>query len=195
MAFYTPRNISPADQVLFDADGNAVGIQAAGSSSQPVLGFNPTKHAAIDSLVSGAGIDVAFTRAHDLVVGAFVLDAGSGNVMPVMRVTVNAGTDVIAATRISAGGTNTFQTTISGASTTGEIIPISVGSGTITSVHVGSSAGASQTVDADGTATVNELAKWLADEADDCNLVYVRFGPPRSSGRYVDVSIVGKQRG
>lgn len=56
MAFYTPRNIGPADQVLFDADGNAVGIQAAGSSSQPVLGFNPTKHAAIDSLVSGGGI-------------------------------------------------------------------------------------------------------------------------------------------
>lgn len=55
MTFYAPRNIGPADQVLFDADGNAVGIQAAGSSSPPVLGFNPTKHAAIDSLVSGAG--------------------------------------------------------------------------------------------------------------------------------------------
>ena len=53
MTFYAPRNIGPADQVLFDADGNAVGIQAAGSSSPPVLGFNPTKHAAIDSLVSG----------------------------------------------------------------------------------------------------------------------------------------------
>ena len=56
MAFYSPRNIGPADQVLFDADGNAVGIQAAGSSSQPVLGFSPTKHAAIDALVSGASI-------------------------------------------------------------------------------------------------------------------------------------------
>lgn len=56
MAFYAPRNIGPADQVLFDAEGNAVGIQAAGSSSQPVLGFNPTKHAAIDSLVSGDGV-------------------------------------------------------------------------------------------------------------------------------------------
>ena len=56
MTFYAPRNIGPADQVLFDADGNAVGIQAAGSSSQPVLGFNPTKHAAIDSLVSAYGI-------------------------------------------------------------------------------------------------------------------------------------------
>lgn len=55
MMFYAPRNIGPADQLLFDADGNAVGIQAAGSSSQPVLGFNPTKHAAIDSLVSGEG--------------------------------------------------------------------------------------------------------------------------------------------
>ena len=55
MTFYAPRNIGPADQVLFDADGNAVGIQAAGSSSQPVLGFSPTKHAAIDSLVSTDG--------------------------------------------------------------------------------------------------------------------------------------------
>ena len=55
MAFYSPRNIGPADQVLFDADGNAVGIQAAGSSSQPVLGFNPATHAAVSALVSGAG--------------------------------------------------------------------------------------------------------------------------------------------
>lgn len=54
MTFYAPRNIGPADQILFDADGNAVGIQPAASSSPPVLGFNPTKHAAIDSLVSGA---------------------------------------------------------------------------------------------------------------------------------------------
>ena len=62
MTFYAPRNIGPADQVLFDADGNAVGIQAAGSSSQPVLGFNPTKHAAIDSLVSGDRIADATSR-------------------------------------------------------------------------------------------------------------------------------------
>jgi len=55
MDFYTPRNIGPADQILFDSDGNAVGIQPAASSSPPVLGFNPTKHAAIDSLVSGEG--------------------------------------------------------------------------------------------------------------------------------------------
>ncbi len=55
MTFYAPRNIGPADQVLFDADGNAVGIQPAASSSPPVLGFNPKKHAAIESLVLGAG--------------------------------------------------------------------------------------------------------------------------------------------
>jgi len=52
MDFYTPRNIGPADQVLFDAVGNAVGIQPAASSSPPVLGFNPTTHAAVSSLVS-----------------------------------------------------------------------------------------------------------------------------------------------
>lgn len=55
MTFYAPRNIGPADQILFDSDGNAVGIQPAASSSPPVLGFNPKKHAAIDSLVSAGG--------------------------------------------------------------------------------------------------------------------------------------------
>mgnify|MGYP000210949007 CR=1 FL=1 len=54
MAFYSPRNITPADQILFDANGDPVGIQPAGSSQPPLMGFNPTKHAAIDSLVSGA---------------------------------------------------------------------------------------------------------------------------------------------
>lgn len=63
MTFYAPRNIGPADQILFDADGNAVGIQPAASSSPPVLGFNPTKHAAIDSLVSGDRTPVASSRA------------------------------------------------------------------------------------------------------------------------------------
>lgn len=55
MDFYTPRNIGPADQILFDSDGNAVGIQPAASSSPPVLGFNPKKHAAISGVVSGDG--------------------------------------------------------------------------------------------------------------------------------------------
>lgn len=55
MAFYSPRNIGPADQILFDSDGNAVGIQPAASSSPPVLGFDPKKHAAIESLVLEAG--------------------------------------------------------------------------------------------------------------------------------------------
>lgn len=55
MAFYSPRNIGPADQILFDSDGNAVGIQPAASSSPPVLGFNPKKHAAISGVASGAG--------------------------------------------------------------------------------------------------------------------------------------------
>ncbi len=68
MAFYIPRNISPADQILFDASGNAVGIQAAGSSSQPVLGMTPAKAAAVDSLVSGdvvPGIVSRAVRLHD----------------------------------------------------------------------------------------------------------------------------------
>ena len=98
MTFYAPRNIGPADQVLFDADGNAVGIQAAGSSSQPVLGFNPTKHAAIDSLVSTPGnpealvelalnADTALALGTDEVIvsaaGSFLLRAGKCRVVRV----------------------------------------------------------------------------------------------------------------
>lgn len=149
---------------------------------------------ALRALLEGGGVDVSFTRAHDGQALGYTLDAGSGNVLPVMRVAVESPTDVIAGQRITAGGTNSFQTTITGASTTGEVIPISVGSGVITRVHVGSSAGVSQAVDNDGAVTVNEIASWSCLEVDDCNVVYVRFAPPRGSGRYCDVSIVGKAR-
>ncbi len=85
MAFYTPRNIGPADQVLFDAVGNAVGIQPAASSSPPVLGFNPTTHAAVSSLVSRAGIPSRYTG-------------------------VGAGYDVMAGTMTAANATAGSQT-------------------------------------------------------------------------------------
>lgn len=98
MEFYTPRNIGPADQVLFDADGNAVGIQAAGSSSQPVLGFNPTKHAAIDSLVSEAGI------------GPLTIDAPTGT---------ERG-DILTATPTAGWTVATYQWTRDGVDISGE---------------------------------------------------------------------------
>ncbi len=81
MDFYTPRNIGPADQILFDSDGNAVGIQPAASSSPPVLGFNPTTHAAIESLVSEAGIQTWANRQVALDAGltrCFFTDVGVG---------------------------------------------------------------------------------------------------------------------
>ena len=149
---------------------------------------------AVQSLIDGSGIDVSFVRAHDSIVAAYVLDAGAATVLPVMRVTVEAPTFEIAGARIAAGGVNTFETTIDGNSTEGEVIPISVGDGVITRVYIGSSLGTSQTVASSGTATVNQLALFSCLEADDCNVVYVRFGPPRVSGRYCDVSIVGKRR-
>ena len=98
MTFYAPRNIGPADQVLFDADGNAVGIQAAGSSSQPVLGFNPTKHAAIDSLVSEAGI------------GPLTIDAPTGT---------ERG-DILTATPTAGWTVATYQWTRDGVDISGE---------------------------------------------------------------------------
>ena len=56
MAFYSPRNITPADQILFDANGDPVGIQPAGSSQPPLMGLTPTTKDAVQALVSEAGI-------------------------------------------------------------------------------------------------------------------------------------------
>lgn len=164
-------------------------------ASVPQVVFSPAQAEALLALVDGSGVDVSLTRSFDGLAQGFILDAGVGEILPVLRITINAATDVIAAERIASGGTNTFETTIDGNSLTGEVIPISVGAGTILSVFVGSSATASALVDGDGTVTVDEIGKWEALEADDCNVVYVRFAPPRSSGRYCDVSIVGKVRG
>lgn len=52
MAFYTPRNVSPADQILFDANGDPVGIQPAGSSQPPLMGLTPDERTAVQSMVS-----------------------------------------------------------------------------------------------------------------------------------------------
>ncbi len=52
MAFYTPRNIGPADQILFDANGDPVGIQPGGSSQPPLMGLTPTTKDAVQALVS-----------------------------------------------------------------------------------------------------------------------------------------------
>lgn len=172
------------------ADGKAT-ADADGAQDQRLTAAQVQ---AVQALIDGSGVDVAFLREHDGAAAGYTLDAGSGNVLPVMRVTVEAATDIIAGQRISAGGANTFETTITGASAEGEVIPIGVGAGRVTRVHIGSSLGASQTLDADGAVTVNELGRWSCLETDDCNAVYVRFSAPRGSGRYCDVSIVGKRR-
>lgn len=123
MEFYTPRNIGPADQVLFDADGNAVGIQAAGSSSQPVLGFNPTKHAAIDSLVSGDGISVHPNLWCDLSAANLCADDGavldgSGNARHAVRgialptATMNAAAGYFATAKGSGAVQSTLDTAL-----------------------------------------------------------------------------------
>lgn len=166
---------------------------AAGNSQQVDI-FSASEQSALKSLASGAGVDVSFTRDFDGASLGYTLDAGSGQVLPVMRVTVEAATTVIAGARISSGGINTFETTITGASAQGDVIPISVGAARITRVHVGLSTGTAQTLSGDATVTTNELASWSCLETDDCNAIFVRFSQPRSSGRLCDVTIVGKAR-
>lgn len=150
--------------------------------------------AQLQAMIAGGGVDVAFLRDFDGATLGYTLDAGSGSVLPQMRVTVEAATYAIAGARIAAGGINTVTTTINGSSLVGEVIPISVGTSRITRVAVGMVGGVSQTIDANGTVTVNEIGTWTCLEADDCNVLYVQFAPPRSSGRYCDVSLLGKKR-
>lgn len=175
-------------------DQEAAVVQGGNATSVPVRGLTPAQIAQLQAMIAGSGVDVAFLRDFDGTNQGYTLDAGSGNVLPVMRVTVEAPTYVMAGARVGAGGINAFATTITGASLTGEIIPISVGTSKITRVHVGLSGGTNQLIDGNGTVTLNELGAWSCLDADDCNLVYVQFSPPRSAGRYCDVSIVGKKR-
>lgn len=56
MPFYTPRNIGPADQILFDANGDPVGIQPGGSAQPPLMGLTPGERTSVQALVSGGGI-------------------------------------------------------------------------------------------------------------------------------------------
>lgn len=167
-----------------------------GAPAAPLSGAEATLTAAqvqaVQALVSGTGIQVApsFLGAY----GSVTFDAGSGNVMPTMRAVVNAATDVIAAQQIASGGAQAFATTIDGASTSGEVMVLSAGNVNITSVHVGFSTGASQTLSADTTITVNELVRFDFDAADLVSSVRINFSPPRGSGRYIDVSCIGQQR-
>lgn len=126
--------------------------------------------------------------------GGVTMDAGSGNVLPVLRATVNAPTDVIAGQRIISNTGEVFSTTITGASAGGEVLVLSTGAVNITSAHVGSSSGASFTLSSDATITVNELVRFDFLDADNVNLVRLMFSPPRGSGRYVDVSCIGVRR-
>lgn len=55
MAFNTPRNIGPNDQLLFNAAGECVGIQPGGSSSPALFGLTAQEKAANTALVSKDG--------------------------------------------------------------------------------------------------------------------------------------------
>jgi hypothetical protein len=140
---------------------------------------------------SSVGVDVA-PKFLELF-GGVTLDAGSGNVMPAMSATVNAPTDVIASERMTAGGANAWVTTMTGASTNGEVISLATGGEVITAVHVGFSTGTARIISADTTITVNEMVRFDFDAAALVTRVDIRFHPPTGSGRYVFVTCVGQR--
>lgn len=132
MTFYAPRNITPADQILFDANGNPVGIQPAGSSQPPLMGLTPTERTAVQSLVSDDGLVDAVVAAYS--VGLFatpagtrlgtiasvptasiLLDAGSGGTVSSARVTFAPPTDTIGAQRLHTPTAETYTLTMDSA--------------------------------------------------------------------------------
>ena len=53
MANYYPRRIQPADQLVYDASGNLVGVRSGTSGDETIYGLNSTEYQAFQSLVSG----------------------------------------------------------------------------------------------------------------------------------------------
>lgn len=123
--------------------------------------------------------------------GIVTFDAGAGGTMPALRGTINANTDVIAGQRISSAGPDVFISTISGVSTTGELIILGSRGVPITSVHIGMVGGASQVLSGDTTITLNELVRWDFDLVSSVTQLNLYLYPPRSSGRYIDAQVFG----
>lgn len=55
MATYFPRRIQPADSLLFDAQGNVVGIQSGTSGNETLFGMSASELGSFQGLVSAAG--------------------------------------------------------------------------------------------------------------------------------------------
>jgi len=119
MAFYTPRNITPADQILFDANGDPVGIQPAGSSQPPLMGLTPTERTSVQALVSGDRTPVASSR--DITAddnGKFLTPTGT------LTLTIPAGLDPMPSFTVDCPASGTVSiarsttATINGAGTT-----------------------------------------------------------------------------
>lgn len=119
MAFYSARNITPADQILFDANGDPVGIQPAGSSQPPLMGLTPTTKDAVQALVSGDRTPVASSR--DITAGdngKFLTPIGT------LTLTIPAGLDPMPSFTVDCPASGTVSiarsttATINGAGTT-----------------------------------------------------------------------------
>ena len=55
MPNYYPRRIQPADSLLYDAQGNLVGLRSGTSGDEAIFGLSASELAATQALVSGAG--------------------------------------------------------------------------------------------------------------------------------------------
>lgn len=55
MPNYYPRRIQPADSLLYDAQGNLVGLRSGTSGDEAIFGLSASEVAATQALVSQAG--------------------------------------------------------------------------------------------------------------------------------------------
>jgi len=113
MPNYYPRRVNPADSLLFDAAGHLVGLRSGTSGQEEIFGMSASKAAAVDSLVSGAGIRSLRNTYplvgaslplvdHTMTAADFSTLSGSGswaieigpNGSPALRVTAPAGTNM-----------------------------------------------------------------------------------------------------
>lgn len=175
-----------------DSSQEADAVQGGDAFYVPTRRLTLAQLQAVQALVDGTGVQVlpAFLGSY----AGVVFDAGVGNVMPTMRAVLNAPTDVAAAAEITAGGAQSFPTIIDGSALIGAVIPLATGPVNITTVHVGHSNGVNMTLSLDATITRHEMVRFDFDAGDLVNAVRINFAPPRTAGRYVDVSCIGQKR-
>lgn len=108
MPNYYPRRIQPADQLVYDASGNLVGVRSGTSGDETIYGLNSTEYQAFQSLVSRDGITGTWRQLPASGVLMRVRMTGTGTV------TMDSATGDLGAGTVTTGA---YTATVSGTQT------------------------------------------------------------------------------